>query len=61
MVRDVIVDEESGRKCYLDHPSDLADGEQVTFLLNLHGGGSAGAVAAGVLPRLRVRRRATAW
>jgi hypothetical protein len=43
MVKDVIVDERSGRKCYLDHPGELADDEQLTFLLNLHGGGSAGA------------------
>ncbi len=43
MVKDVIVDERSGRKCYLDHPGELRDDEQLTFLLNLHGGGSAGA------------------
>jgi pimeloyl-ACP methyl ester carboxylesterase len=43
MVTDVIVDERSGRKCYLDHPGALRDDEQLTFLLNLHGGGSAGA------------------
>jgi hypothetical protein len=42
MVKDTVVDEQSGRKCYLDHPSDLGDGAGLTFLLNLHGGGSAG-------------------
>ena len=32
----------TGRKCYLDVPSGLAPGEEVTFVLNLHGGGSVG-------------------
>src|SRR4051812_7432018 len=35
------VDEKSGRKLYLDVPDD-ADAGDLTFLLNLHGGGSAG-------------------
>jgi pimeloyl-ACP methyl ester carboxylesterase len=43
VARDTIVEERSGRKCYLDFPDDLAEGEEVTFLLNLHGGGSVGA------------------
>jgi hypothetical protein len=42
MVNDTFVDEQSGRKCYVDYPSDLGDDDQLTFLLNLHGGGSAG-------------------
>jgi pimeloyl-ACP methyl ester carboxylesterase len=33
----------SGRKYYLDDPDDLGPDEPVTFLLNLHGGGSVGA------------------
>jgi pimeloyl-ACP methyl ester carboxylesterase len=37
------VDEETGRKFYLDHPDDLKPGEKLTFILNLHGGGSVGA------------------
>jgi pimeloyl-ACP methyl ester carboxylesterase len=37
------VDPKSSRKCYLDHPEDLAEGEEVTFILSLHGGGSVGA------------------
>lgn len=37
------IDEKTGRKFYLDDPDDLAPGEPVTFLLNLHGGGSVGA------------------
>jgi pimeloyl-ACP methyl ester carboxylesterase len=37
------VDEKTGRKFYLDDPDDLKPGEQVVFLLNLHGGGSVGA------------------
>jgi pimeloyl-ACP methyl ester carboxylesterase len=37
------VDEKTGRKVYLDEPDDLKPGEPVTFILNLHGGGSVGA------------------
>src|SRR5580698_9474282 len=37
------IDEATGRKFYLDDPDDLQPGEAVTFLLNLHGGGSVGA------------------
>jgi pimeloyl-ACP methyl ester carboxylesterase len=36
------VDEQTGRKFYLDDPDDLTPGEPVVFLLNLHGGGSVG-------------------
>ena len=36
------VDQESGRIFFLDEPDDLKAGEKVTFLLNLHGGGSHG-------------------
>ncbi|MGD0144975.1 MAG: hypothetical protein ABSC92_17625 [Rhizomicrobium sp.] len=39
----VATDEKTGRKFYLDDPDDLSPGEKVTFILNLHGGGSAGA------------------
>ncbi|MGH6956737.1 MAG: hypothetical protein ACREEW_08760 [Caulobacteraceae bacterium] len=37
------VDEKTGRKFYLDDPDDLKPGEPLTFILNLHGGGSVGA------------------
>jgi len=43
MTSDVAVDEETGRKFYLDDPDDLKPGENVVFILNLHGGGSVGA------------------
>jgi pimeloyl-ACP methyl ester carboxylesterase len=43
MTLETIVDQKSGRKCYLEFPADLGAGEEVTFLLNLHGGGSVGA------------------
>jgi pimeloyl-ACP methyl ester carboxylesterase len=43
MALETMVDAKSGRKCYLDHPEDLAPGEDVTFVLSLHGGGSVGA------------------
>jgi hypothetical protein len=38
-----VIDEETGRKFYLDTPDDLVVGRPLTFLLNLHGGGSFGA------------------
>jgi hypothetical protein len=37
-----VTDEQTGRKFTLDDPDDLRPGEEVTFLLNLHGGGSVG-------------------
>jgi hypothetical protein len=36
------VDEQTGRKFFLDDPDDLAPGEKLVFVLNLHGGGSHG-------------------
>ncbi|HEY9236303.1 MAG TPA: hypothetical protein VIP08_14870 [Phenylobacterium sp.] len=36
------VDPATGRKFFLDFPCDLQPGEPVTFVLNLHGGGSLG-------------------
>src|SRR5580704_17961072 len=44
------VDESTGRKFYLDDPDDLKPGEPVTFILNLHGGGSVGAWQRGYFP-----------
>jgi len=43
MPHESVVDTETGRKFYLDYPDDLDAGEQVTFLLSLHGGGAFGA------------------
>jgi pimeloyl-ACP methyl ester carboxylesterase len=37
------IDEKTGRKFYLDDPDDLKPGEEVVFVLSLHGGGSVGA------------------
>jgi len=42
MAQETLVDEASGRKCFVDFPDDLGADEEVTFLLNLHGGGSSG-------------------
>jgi hypothetical protein len=42
MRHEAVIDEGTGRKFYLDTPDDPA-GRPVTFLLNLHGGGSFGA------------------
>lgn len=36
------VDAKTGRKFFLDYPCDLQPNEKVTFVLNLHGGGSIG-------------------
>lgn len=36
------VDEKTGRRFFLDYPCDLEPGEKVTFILNIHGGGSIG-------------------
>src|SRR5690242_19179596 len=36
-------DDKTGRKFYIDEPDDLKPDEPVTFILNLHGGGSVGA------------------
>lgn len=38
----VLLDRKTGRKCFLDEPDDLKADEEVTFILNLHGGGSHG-------------------
>jgi hypothetical protein len=42
MRHESIIDADTGRKFYLDTPDDAA-GRPLTFLLNLHGGGSFGA------------------
>jgi hypothetical protein len=36
------MDPKTGRKFWLDYPCDLKPNEKVTFVLNLHGGGSIG-------------------
>ena len=43
MALETMVDAQTGRKCYLDQPGDLAADAELTFLLSLHGGGSVGA------------------
>ncbi len=43
MAHSTEVDAKTGRKFYLDEPDDLGADEPVTFILNLHGGGSVGA------------------
>ncbi|HEY9217080.1 MAG TPA: alpha/beta hydrolase, partial [Phenylobacterium sp.] len=37
-----VVDPKTGRKFFLDYPKDWKPGDKVTFVLNLHGGGSYG-------------------
>jgi pimeloyl-ACP methyl ester carboxylesterase len=37
-----VTEAKTGRTYLLDYPCDLKAGEQVTFILNLHGGGSSG-------------------
>ena len=41
-MRESPVDVKTDRKFFLDLPDDLSDTEEVTFILNLHGGGSSG-------------------
>ena len=43
MISESVVDEKTGRKFYLAFPDPLRDDDELTFLLNLHGGGSFGA------------------
>jgi hypothetical protein len=43
MIDESVVDEKTGRKFYLAYPGPLGSDDRVTFLLNLHGGGSFGA------------------
>jgi pimeloyl-ACP methyl ester carboxylesterase len=42
MASTIATDEKTGRKFYLEDPDDLQPGEELTFLLSLHGGGSVG-------------------
>jgi hypothetical protein len=43
MRHESVIDPGTGRKFYLDAPDDVPAGRPLTFLLNLHGGGSFGA------------------
>jgi pimeloyl-ACP methyl ester carboxylesterase len=43
MIDESVVDEKTGRKFYLAHPGQPGSDDHLTFLLNLHGGGSFGA------------------
>src|SRR2546423_7836000 len=43
MASESVVDEQSGRKFYLDCPAAVGTHDQLTFILSLHGGGSFGA------------------
>lgn len=43
MVTETVVDEATGRKFTLDHPGDAEAADGLTFVLDLHGGGSVGA------------------
>lgn len=51
------IDEKTGRKFYLDDPDDLKPGEKVTFLLNLHGGGSVGAWQRAYFPAVDYKEK----
>ena len=51
------IDEKTGRKFYLDDPDDLKPGEPVTFLLNLHGGGSVGAWQRAYFPAVDYKEK----
>jgi pimeloyl-ACP methyl ester carboxylesterase len=49
------VDAKAGRKFYLDDPDDLQPGDQVVFLLSLHGGGSVGSWQRAYFPAYRFK------
>jgi pimeloyl-ACP methyl ester carboxylesterase len=51
------VDETTGRKFYLDDPDDLRADDKLTFLLNLHGGGSVGAWQRAYFPAVDFKDR----
>lgn len=51
------VDEKTGRKFYLDDPDDLKPGEEVNFILSLHGGGSVGAWQRLYFPAIDYKER----
>jgi pimeloyl-ACP methyl ester carboxylesterase len=51
------LDEKTGRKFYLDDPDDLKPGEKLTFILNLHGGGSVGAWQRAYFPAVDYKDR----
>jgi len=53
----VAVDEKTGRKFYLDDPDDLKPGEDVIFILNLHGGGSVGAWQRAYFPAVDFKEK----
>jgi hypothetical protein len=50
MTENVALDGKTGRKFFLDVPNDLKNGEEVVFLLSLHGGGSVGTWQRGYFP-----------
>jgi pimeloyl-ACP methyl ester carboxylesterase len=51
------VDEGTGRKFYLDDPDDLLPGEEVVFLLSLHGGGSVGSWQRAYFPAFQYKEK----
>lgn len=53
----VAVDDKTDRKYYLDDPDDLKPGEKITFLLNLHGGGSVGAWQRAYFPAVDFKEK----
>src|SRR5882672_7127383 len=53
----VAVDGKTDRKYYIDDPDDLKVGERVSFLLNLHGGGSVGAWQRAYFPAVDFKEK----
>jgi pimeloyl-ACP methyl ester carboxylesterase len=51
------LDEATGRKFYLDDPDNLKPGENVTFILSLHGGGSVGAWQRAYFPAVDFKEK----
>ena len=51
------LDQKTERKFFLDDPDDLRPGEKLTFLLNLHGGGSVGAWQRAYFPAVDCKEK----
>jgi len=52
-----VTESKTGRTWLLDYPCDLKPGERVTFLLNLHGGGSSGTWQRRYFPAFQVKEK----
>jgi hypothetical protein len=57
MTEQAAIDAKTGRRFFLEYPEDLAPGEEVVFVLNLHGGGSHGIWQRQYFPAFALKER----